>query len=496
MKSFFENEKIFFFCCLLCALPVMLSIYPPMVDIPQHAAQITGLKSKILNQPWSFSELFELQLFTPYWFGYLIVMLLSVPFSMPLAMKIVIGSAQIFFVWTAAKFCVKLGMPKAWAYSFLLLPFGFAYQWGFLNFLVAAPLGFLFLIIVLERREKISIKNSLCLIFFVNLLFVAHLLILIFFCIIAAFLMLNPWEGMKKWILRIWPILTVLPLTIFWIVLSLMLAPETKDHILWSFGLNRVYEFAPGLVSAPAVSWGYFVAVFFLFLPWMYGAAVKRSWVAWLPFILYVIWMMFVPNYIGGNYFTYQRFALFGLPLYFIGFYVVDRAVLLSRYMILSCGTFALSLLVIFVNVINVHSFNLEIKEYQSVVREAEPGRRMVMMAFNNMSKSNSEAPIILHMAGWYQAEHLGLAEFNFSRFWALPLQYKNKSGPGIYSGFEWRPYDFDWERNAGSEIDYFLVHYPQNIEAWIRERTEGRVKLLKREGEWQIYGRSSSRTN
>src|SRR5690606_37201955 len=111
--------------------------YPPMVDVPQHAAQIASLKAMIFNGSWPFSELFEIQLFTPYWIGYGIVMGLSVPFGIVLATKLVVAAAQSLFVWAAARFCRRMGVPSLALWPLLILPFGFSYQWGFLNFIVA-----------------------------------------------------------------------------------------------------------------------------------------------------------------------------------------------------------------------------------------------------------------------------------------------------------------------------------------------------------------------
>ena len=79
------TAQFFSLACLLCGLPVLLSTYPPMVDVPQHAAQIMSLKAMLFGDNWAFSDLFEIKPFTPYWLGYGIAMALSVPFGIVMA---------------------------------------------------------------------------------------------------------------------------------------------------------------------------------------------------------------------------------------------------------------------------------------------------------------------------------------------------------------------------------------------------------------------------
>lgn len=139
------NENILFaLACLLCGLPVMLSTYPPMVDVPQHAAQIMSLKAILFGGGWVFSDLFEIKPFTPYWLGYGVAMALSVPFGLVMGVKLLVAGSLSLFVWAAARFCIRMDVPTAWIWMLLVLPYGIAYHWGFLNFIVAAPLVFCF----------------------------------------------------------------------------------------------------------------------------------------------------------------------------------------------------------------------------------------------------------------------------------------------------------------------------------------------------------------
>lgn len=486
MKNF--QDRIFLLACLLCGLPVFLPLYPAMADVPQHAAQIASLKALLTGGGWVFSGMFELNVFTPYWLGYGLVMVLENFLGLAFAMKTVIATSLCLYVWAAASFCVRMGMPAQWRWAFLLLPFGFAYQWGFLNFIVAAPFGFIFLMQVLRLKDRSGILPAMQLVAWVHFLFFAHLLIAAFFCAIAIFLLADPWKGWRIWIARSLPILAILPVTCIWLLVSFNSVPEARGETVWLIGANRLIEFLPALVSSPPSFIGQLVGLLFLAIPWIAGARPKRSMLAWAPLGLYIVWMLCVPHALGGNAFTYQRFGLFGLPLYFLCF--ESTGVENKRYQRLT----GIGIALIAVSFVGWHSvralvFDAEVRGYQVVTERAAPGKRMLMLAFNRMSQS-SNAPLHMHTAGWYQAESGGLAEFSFARFWGMPIRYKSGSPSEIYPNFEWVPGTLDWERHKGSLYDYFLVRHPLDAADWMSEKSENTVQLLARSGEWQLYGK------
>lgn len=484
-----NQDRMFLLACVLCGLPVLLPFYPAMVDVPQHAAQITALKALLGGSSWAFSDMFELRPFTPYWLGYGLVMALTIPFDVVLAIKIIIAGAQCFFVWAAARLCLKMKMPAEWRWMFLILPFGFAYQWGFLNFIVAAPFGFIFLGEIADFRRKNNRSSWLKIVLWVHFLFFAHFLIAAFFCAAAIFMLAEPWEGMKKWAYRSLPIFSVLPVTFAWLVIGLNSAPEARGDIVWMVGINRVKEFLPSLVSAPTPGIGQLIGLVCLILPFMWGARPKKSIFSWAPFGLYVAWMMFVPHLLGGNFFTYQRFGLFGLPLYFICFEVSNEQSAPTHSALVGVGLALIASSIVGWHSVRALIFEGEASGYRTVMKNAEPGKRILMFAFKPTSQASS-APLHLHVAGWYQAEHGGLAEFNFARFWGLPVKYKIDAPSGIFSGFEWYPANFDWSRNRGDLFDYFLIRHPQDASEWISEKSGGAMKQVSKNGEWQLYAK------
>ena len=74
---------------LLATIPVWIPALPPMTDLPQHAAQVALLRA-IQSADFPFTSLFQINWFTPYWFGHLLIYALVPLAGMVGALKLVI----------------------------------------------------------------------------------------------------------------------------------------------------------------------------------------------------------------------------------------------------------------------------------------------------------------------------------------------------------------------------------------------------------------------
>lgn len=481
------TAQLFSLACLLCGLPVLLSTYPPMVDVPQHAAQIMSLKAMLFGDNWAFSDLFEIKPFTPYWLGYGIAMALSVPFGIVLAVKLLVAGSLSLFTWAAARFCIRMGMPSAWAWMLLVLPYGVAFQWGFLNFVVAAPLGFLFLTTLLDLGGRRDWRAVLRIAAWLHCLFFAHILVAGFFCAAALLLLAAPWAGWRAWLQRCLPVFTIAPLGMLWLAGSLLNTPSASDPIVWNIDARRIVDFLPMLVSAPDAMTGQIIGAIFLLAPFLSGARPKEYWTAYLPFALYVAWMLFIPHYIAGSFFNYERFGIFGIPFYLLCFEKKPDTQKKIRSVVAPLGMALIAIAMIGWHSARAMVFNTEVTGYQAVIEKAAPEKKILMLDFDLSSKA-SYAPLMLHMAGWYQAEHRGLAEFNFAHFWISPLQYKKHALAEFSQDFEWYPQSLDWHRHQGDSFQYVLMRRKLNGESWLKERSAANVAPIAINGEWQLY--------
>lgn len=499
----FPLDRAFKWACLLCSIPVLISTYPPMVDMPQHAAQIASLRSIIFGADWAYSDMFYVKPFTPYWLGYGLVMILSFPFGIVWATKLVVAAALCLFPLTAARFCGHFGVKPGLNWILLILPYGFAYQWGFLNFIVAAPFGFLFLSELLNLNGRSDWRACLKIALWLHFLFVAHVLTTAFFCAIALLLLARPWTGPKQWMRRSLPVLTILPTAAFWLLSNLQSPSSGGVATAWRVGIVRIEKFLPMLVSAPTTATALLIGALALALPFLLGARPIRHWLAWAPVSFYVAWMLFFPADIGGAAFICERFGIFGLPFYFVCFdwRQAQPHHVPPTYLVPSLAVIALS--VIAWQSARSLTFNTEAAGYQAVTQHAKAGKRVLMMAINPYSRISWNAsgdpldsnvyatPLFAHFGGWYQAEHAGLIEFNFARNWQQPLRYRADAISEIYLGFEWNPASLDWKRHRGDLYDYVLVRHPADASEWMAEKSHGTVRLLAAQSEWQLYGKN-----
>ena len=68
-----STERILFFTfCILAASPLLFSHYPPMIDVPQHAAVIATLNNLSLPD-FPYRDLYYVDWGRPYLGGYLIL---------------------------------------------------------------------------------------------------------------------------------------------------------------------------------------------------------------------------------------------------------------------------------------------------------------------------------------------------------------------------------------------------------------------------------------
>ena len=484
-----RQDTLFLFACLLCAVPVLASTYPPMVDMPQHAAQIESVRGYLQGR-WAFAELFELKLFTPYWLGYGVAYLLSGAVGIVWGTKLTVAAAACALPWAIARFCNRAGTDPRWNWLFLLLPFGYAYDWGFLNFYVALPFAFLFLHAVLEHRDASSGKTWVAILLWLHFLFFAHVLVTAFSCVIALLLLGEPWQGARQWIRRSLPVLGVLPVTLAWTATTFgNVGAVGLSHTFWDHGLHRLVNLPPMLVAAPTNFPGYLVALFALAAPWLTGARPAHPW-RWLPFAFYLAWMLFFAHHIFGNSHTYQRFGNMGLPLYLLCFRPAAGAAHPRRNTIAALGAVVVAISMLGWATIRAAVFNAETRAYSNVMAAAQPGRRVLMLTMDSSSRA-SDAPLLLHFPAWYQAEHGGLAEFSFARFDVTPLSYRDPEASRIGIGFEWRPNTFNWAAHKGELYDYIVVRSPMDQSAALYAISDCRVSLLANEGPWWLYART-----
>src|ERR1044072_267996 len=89
-----RNERLFVAVVVLSFAPLWIGSYLPMVDMPQHAAQITALR-EMWRGTDMFTQLFEINWFTPYLLGYMLLAALDAVLPMTVATQVLITGSLL-----------------------------------------------------------------------------------------------------------------------------------------------------------------------------------------------------------------------------------------------------------------------------------------------------------------------------------------------------------------------------------------------------------------
>jgi hypothetical protein len=168
---FLRSAKLFLM--LVGLATVWFARHPPMIDVPQHAAQV-GLLNDLLRGESAWSELVWINLWTPYLLGYALLLPLVQIFSIATAIKLLLSAAYVCFVAGCFLLGRKFGSDEGLDIYAAAGFFGFAYYWGFLTFLVAAPLVLAFVLLSIRLTEKPSLARALAVFIVGLLLLVSH----------------------------------------------------------------------------------------------------------------------------------------------------------------------------------------------------------------------------------------------------------------------------------------------------------------------------------
>jgi len=155
-----STERILFYVfCFLAASPLLFSHYPPMVDVPQHAAAIATLNNLSLPD-FPYHDLYYIDWVRPYLGGYIILWGASQFLPILVAIKLLIALAVIATPLTASLIRAHFGGDPKWDWLLLPIGYGFSFQWGFFNFIIGAPIVLLFLLTAFKYAEAPKLKSG------------------------------------------------------------------------------------------------------------------------------------------------------------------------------------------------------------------------------------------------------------------------------------------------------------------------------------------------
>lgn len=489
-----DNQKLFWFVLFLSLLPLWVVVYPPMVDIPQHAAQISALQ-----QMWAgntaFTEVFRINWFTPYLMGYLSVYFLALLFPILIAFKIILSLILIAIPVLSGILFREMGADERWKWLVIPSCFGIAFFWGFLNFLVAIPFGLLFLILTVRYDRNASIKNSFLIALYAVFLFFCHVLMLGFFSVLAlAYLAGAHYRDLKTMIRRFIPYAAPLPIIALWLVFTYRHESEArKTEIVFGTGLEKL-EILLRQISGSQVDFSDYSTIplsvilgtVIILFPLIVKAQFNRNPKRWFPLAMGTLLFLIFPSSAMGTSILYERFAAFLIPIWFM---VWDPPKTKSiKWHWLAITVVCVCALM---NMSHFRSFDRDAKNMNKIMSDIGPGKKVLSLMVDRESPDFSY-PVFLHCGSWYQVTQKGIVDFNFAYFFPLMVRYKEGHKSKITPGVGHYTDRFQWEKHHGADFDYFIVHADEDMREQLFKEHKDSVSLKTRNGRWWLYERTS----
>ena len=466
-----------------------LSPHLPLTDLPQHAGQVALLKEMLFGQS-QWREIFQINLLTPYIVTYALATILSFVVSISTAFKILLSIGYLAYIYTSIRLREHFNVDRRLDWLFILPFFGFAYQYGFVSFILSAPLGLSFILLADKHAQNLSKSNTLNLFFLGLLLLATHGLMFLFSVGLGGLLLLFSTKSFKSLIYGCVPYFLVLTLFAIVFLLNVQINTELglsdytlqykhQDSSLYSYLLKIVDEFPIRISQAffyilvgskisinPMIHIP--VLIFIFLFPWLLG--LKINWSnkkALLFFACLVIMFIFTPVFIFGTYFVYQRFAIFIIPSYAILFsnsmlktdsvnlVKNPREFELNKIIITALLIFGIWIILGFKTLWGVN-FKNETADIDSLLNTLEPSQKALSVIFDPFSKANNNSRSYGSYPQWYQAEHNGLVYENFAVYAPMPVRFRPGQRYSVYDSANEN--GFDWKKNHGDNYRYFIV--------------------------------------
>lgn len=474
--------------------------HPPMIDLPQHAGQIALLRDLLLQQsPWW--ELFHINFFTPYLLGYGLALPLTFVMPISMALQLLLSCAFVAFVWLCARLRRQFGADPRLDWLFLPGFFGFAYNWGFFTFILAAPVG-LWFILLAERYTHYQTGSRVVGLIIVGLILLAsHGLVFLFaWGVGAAMLVLRLRQPFLLWKAAIPYVVLLLACAGYFLInrhINTALDTSITTLTTWSGGPMRlpkiaVYTLTSYVPGKRFIIWA--AATMLLALtPWLLGLRVDwRLKTNWVAFVILLMIFLLVPSNAFSTVYLYQRFALFLLPAYAWMFTRTPEAPVKS-YAVQLARASALPLLILVCwSVLLIHSwsawqFRNESAQFDTLIERLEPGQRALSLMFDPDSPAGG-IRAYTHYAAWYQAERQGLVDFNFAWFPPQIVRYRPDKLPAVKPGFEWHPERFDWRAQQASNYRYFFVRSAGPLPEALFKGADCPPQLVGEVEKWKVF--------
>ena len=467
----------FLFCAAACALPFILTPRLPLIDLPQHAAQIAIWKH-FDDACQRFARTFEFNWFTPYLFGYLLVRALSAVVAIDVAFRIALYLAVVALPLALHYLATRTGAEPWLSLLGFPLAFGFTFYWGFINYQIAIPLAVLYVASVYDLAAAPATRRAIGLLALAVLLVVSHALIFLFCAAITAgiALFVRPLKNMLPVVL---PAVLPMPFVLWWVSRMRSSEPLVSHTVGWNLGLFRCIHFPSMLLSdeydTAAVA-AFAIAILALLAMRMRVSRDPRRWI-----VLAVAGAIYFagPQAAFGTAFVFQRFAIFTA----IGALLVLEPARRAAWARGLLAGIAIGWAVLLA--VRFDRFARESADFDRIVEEIPAGRSLAFY----IARPRSEfvpGSVYVHYPAYYQEQKGGTISWSFASFFPQLIRYRAGAAPPLNGSVIGDPAQIDWR--GLSTFDFVLIRSTANPTAALARYAPYPLFPRMRARTWWLY--------
>jgi hypothetical protein len=479
------ERSAFIIACLFGLFLIWQVPHPPMMDLPQHVAQI-ALLHDLLFSTHPYADEFRLDYFTPYWLFYGPAALLTSFMPVLIASKLLLSLIFLAFICTGHLCLRQFNSPPHLLWLFLPAFFGLCWMMGFVTFLGAAPLVFLALIWADQYSTLPTARAGVKLGLLLVLIYACHALAFAFAALLAAGLWaLEHYKTPRTLITKGWPLLPALPL----ILLHLLLNQRGADRLVQSTSLftlsplERVWHTLSYQVSF-FTPLNCFILFALITSALCSGSLRQISGRKLLPLILLGLLLLLLPTTVAGVDLVFDRFSLFLLPLLALAINLVPSVWRWQRVMqvLLILASSALLL-----GQAQSHAAFARRTAPLDSLLEQIPAEKRLLSLIDQPLGTGRAGQVLWHYALWYQAERRGLAEYNFAQ--ASPQIVRYKVQPPLAAiKHNTRLEEFNWQSYGADRYDYIIIGHASPLGEGLFAGASCLPRLIRQASTWTLF--------
>jgi hypothetical protein len=488
---------------LLCAallVPLWVGPYPPLVDLPQQAGQVSAALAWFRGDP-TFRELFELNLLTPYLGGYLLAGPLVALFGPSVGLRLTLSLALIAVPVATSHLLRTAGLPRWWVLPVFAAAPGYAFHWGFLGFVVTAPLGLWALSYHLRWTRHGNRRDGWLCTVLVVACFLGHALVFLWVALSGGLASLLARGTIGARARRLWPLLVPAPLALLWLVHTVDGPGRAEAAIYWELGLERLLRVPLHLAGALAHDEALLLlGLCVLVSPLLLGARPSAPAPGWAVLGATCALCLFGPERVMSATYLPWRYTVFLVPALLLCLRPrVNAAGALAPVGVVGAvgAGVAVTLCVVtsWLNLRSFARFGEQITGFAEVTQRIPRGARVAYLAFGRSTR-DLRGPALLHFGQWAQAERGAIVDFSFAEFFPEVMRYRPNSSSGWPPGAEWTPHLFDYAARRGDHYDFFLVCNDRPVEDELYRGAPVRGRLLAQAGYFWLYSAGGASPN